>query len=321
VSNRTVFAAPVPPPDDAMEGGGSYQRDRPAPRIHRSEEFAAPASAASPAEWRRQCAALYVSLGVASLYLLDPVTMLPSARISLRDVHKISPTVKYLHCLDLEDRAGCIWQIAPEGLDADDVRGAAQRWLIALSAVTSPTTTEVVHVVKCGYLSKRGQLNTALKRRWFVLCTDYSLRYYKDDLLGGHKGVIDLATVGKVQDSTAAAISSLSGEVVRFDRDLVVRVHANTRQYAIQAEDAAAAEAWILAFNDFLLSPLRAMLQVQSSISGSGGGGGNHRSGRGRTRGGSGSAGDGEGGGGGGGNSAGEEGALDEEDEDELDDE
>jgi hypothetical protein len=62
------------------------------------------------------------------------------------------------------------------GVDEDDSRQYAKKWLETLSTlVDSPNTTEVVHIIKSGYLMKRGRYNKAFKMRWFVMTSDYRL--------------------------------------------------------------------------------------------------------------------------------------------------
>jgi hypothetical protein len=49
-----------------------------------------------------------------------------------------------------------------------------------VSAEISTSATEGAHVKCQGAVRKRGQLNTAYKQRWFVLFTDGTLKYFKD---------------------------------------------------------------------------------------------------------------------------------------------
>lgn len=56
----------------------------------------------------------------------------------------------------------------PEGMGEDETREACRQWLQLLS-YQSPNTVYSVLICHEGYLSKRGRLNTAFKKRWFVL--------------------------------------------------------------------------------------------------------------------------------------------------------
>jgi hypothetical protein len=60
----------------------------------------------------------------------------------------------------------------PESMDEDDSRGSCRKWL-QLLADYSPRNVRVVVICHEGYLSKRGQLNTAFKKRWFVLDSEH----------------------------------------------------------------------------------------------------------------------------------------------------
>ena len=225
-------------------------------RIARLEEFSVPlGSLHTCADWPRQCAALYVCLGVPRIYLVDPVTRVPSASLDLHAVCRIAPSEKHLHSIDIQDSTDSVWQISPEGIDSHDTREAPRRWLLTLSALCLPSTT-VVHIVKTGYMQKRGNFNRAFKLRWFVLSSDLKLRYYKDDQQGVHKGTIDLATVDSPLG--AAGSNSPSERVVRFDREVVVTMQATKRVFTLQAEDVAAAEDWLQVMRDLLNSPFSA---------------------------------------------------------------
>lgn len=266
-----ISASPLPVLP-ARVVGAPHQLQAPMNRPPRMEEFAAAGSATSSGDWPRQCAALYLCLGVPRLFLIDPVTLVPSACIDLHDVRKIAPTEQYLHSIDLQDRTHCTWQVCPEGIDPDDSRDATRRWLSAMSALCLPST-QVVHVLKSGYLHKRGRLNRAFKLRWFVLCSDLKLRYYKDDLQGIFKGTIDLSSDLKAPDSGGGAStgrgsgSSLptSQQVVRFDKEIVVTMQATQRAFTLLAEDVATAEDWLRTLTDLLNSPLNIKTSQGSS--------------------------------------------------------
>lgn len=262
VPAESVCISGSPLPVLPLRNTGLPHQQPPNSRLPRTEEFAVTGSASSSAEWPRQCAALYLCMGVPRLFLIDPVTLVPSACIDLHEVRKIAPTEQYLHSIDLQDRTHCTWQISPEGIDPDDTREATRRWLLTMSALTLPST-QVVHVLKSGYLHKRGRLNRAFKLRWFVLCSDLKLRYYKDDLQGMFKGTIDLCSDQKSAEpvnTTRGSGSTLpnSQQVVRFDKEIVVttQTQATQRAFTLLAEDVATAEDWLRTLTDLLGSPL-----------------------------------------------------------------
>jgi hypothetical protein len=270
VRGESVVIASVPPYTVAPPAPTAYSRTALqglAARAPRSEEFSVPAgSGNSCSDWPRQCAALYVCLGVPRLFLVDPVTWVPSACLDLHAAQRIGPSEQYLQSFDIKDKTHCTWQISPEGIDAEDAREVPRRWLLTLSALCLPTTT-VVTVVKAGYLQKRGRVNRAFKLRWFVLTTDLKLRYYKDDQIGVLKGTIDmsrgkntaadaLAGAGMRSSGSGAAGTAGTERVARFDKEIVVTAQGTGRMFTLLAEDAATAEDWLAVLNDLLESPL-----------------------------------------------------------------
>lgn len=221
-------------------------------RAPRWEEFHVPGGNASVcSDWPRQCVALYVCMGVPRLYLMDPVTYAPSACIDLHAVRLIAPSERFLQAIDLQDKTDCVWQISPEGLDAEDAREAPRRWLLTMSALSLPST-KVVHVLRAGYLQKRGRVNRAFRLRWFVLCSDLKLRYYKDDQSGVWKGTIDLSR----SDAGDTGPAGGKGSIARFDKEVVVTMQSTQRMFTLLAEDVATAEDWLGAIMDLLNSPL-----------------------------------------------------------------
>lgn len=246
--------------------------------VRRSDEFTAASTLGASSEWPRQCAALYLCLGVPRLFLLDPSSLIPSACLDLHSVRRIAPSAQHLHCIDIHDQTNCVWQFSPEGMDFDDTREAARRWINTLASLCLPSTS-VVHIIKSGYLHKRGRLNRAFKLRYFVLCSDLKLHYYKDDQHGMLKGTIDLSSDMSAQKASPTPAhqphaththttdrndrNSGSGaaggqkQVVRFDKELVVTMQATQRMYTLLAEDALVAEDWVVALNDLLASPFQ----------------------------------------------------------------
>lgn len=103
-----------------------------------------------------------------------------------------------LNGFDVRDRFGLNWQLLPEPVDDDDGRYLAQRWLAMLSmycpSSPSPRVTRILHM---GFLSKRGQRNNALQKRWFVISTDKILRYYKEDTQKGEINLNKVATINQ----------------------------------------------------------------------------------------------------------------------------
>eukprot|EP01038_Epipyxis_sp_PR26KG_P007771 gene7771-10557_t len=180
-------------------------------------------------EWIRQLVLLHVFMGKTLLTLYDPNTSLPTAKIHLDTVTMVSPSNTELHSIDIYDSLGLNWQLIPEGIDEDDSKTISTRWIHAIGAFfpvnnssSNPhssnnnnsknntlgvggngisSSASVIHIVKTGYLLKRGQFNKAYKQRWFMLSSDGKLRYFKDDaLISAYKGTIDLRKVDSVNN-------------------------------------------------------------------------------------------------------------------------
>ena len=103
----------------------------------------------------------------------------------------LEPAPTMLNALDIDDQNGVAWRLLPEGSHEDEVHDYFTRWLHHLK-VTSllydlngngrSRTTEIIFE---GYLAKRGNYNTANRRRWFQLLTtqdgEHLLRYFKEE--------------------------------------------------------------------------------------------------------------------------------------------
>ena len=89
--------------------------------------------------------------------------------------------------IDIFDGQGedqhCCWQVIPDGVDEEEARFISQRWLDYLSLYCTPPKSlqlteaslpfaSIIRIVVCGYLSKRGEMNPAYQKRWFVLTSD-----------------------------------------------------------------------------------------------------------------------------------------------------
>uniref|UniRef100_A0A7S2RNJ2 PH domain-containing protein n=1 Tax=Mucochytrium quahogii TaxID=96639 RepID=A0A7S2RNJ2_9STRA len=95
--------------------------------------------------------------------------------------------------------------------------------------------TQSESLVRDGYLMKKGVVNQAYKKRWFVLTTR-SLQYYESESTSGDnaKGVIELISISKVD---------VKGDNCR-ER---FNVFTPTRVYHLKAASVAESEAWIAA--------------------------------------------------------------------------
>ena len=89
---------------------------------------------------------------------------------------QLAPTS--LNCFNLYDERGLIWSFFPEGVDEDDTKQLCKRWLDTLreNIPTGPYSPGIICIVHQGYMAKRGLLNTAFRRRWFVLNSHFKVR-------------------------------------------------------------------------------------------------------------------------------------------------
>lgn len=94
-----------------------------------------------------------------------------------------------------------------------------------------------------GYLNKRGRYNKAFKQRWFVLTSDYKMRYYKDDSPSSqYKGEIAFEPTTSAYD------------VIRFNKEIVMAMKKIDRTFTLMAEDAKISEEWVqLIYQLFLI--------------------------------------------------------------------
>jgi hypothetical protein len=161
----------LPPEPDAQSGGG-------AGRALRDKEI-------ETADLTRYCAMLLLcpdgftaivlySFGfVGGGYVTQPADAFnePQLRaiIYLHKATLLSPSS--LNAFNIHDETGLIWSIYPEGIDDDDARGGCKRWLEAIRThiPADQKGPRVVSIVYQGHLAKRGLLNTAFRKRWFVL--------------------------------------------------------------------------------------------------------------------------------------------------------
>jgi len=128
------------------------------------------------------------------------------AKISLKpgNVWSVRSKDKGLHCFELSSRsAGApLWQFIPAGMVAAENKGcAAQKWIDSLwpfccsATIGGDPVPNSVRILLCGHLSKRGEVNTSYKRRWFVYTTDGKISYYQDTAWRGSISLDDLESV------------------------------------------------------------------------------------------------------------------------------
>lgn len=106
--------------------------------------------------------------------------------VRMRHVTRLEPAPSMLNAVDLHDEHGLTWRLLPEGSAEDEVHEQFVHWLSRLKHITFRNgRIKVTEVRYEGYLSKRGNYNTAYRRRWFQLLTTvegtHLLRYFKED--------------------------------------------------------------------------------------------------------------------------------------------
>ena len=198
-------------------------------------------------EWVRQCAALFVCMGIPRIHLYDISSHVHRVSINLHKVTKVSPSTTHLYCIELFDDASTDdannhWNLLVEGVDSDDTSVMTQRWIFTIASLVLPST-EVVYILKSGYLKKRGEINTAFKQRWFVLCSDFRLLYYKDHIHGELRGVIDVSYVDDANEP-----------VKRRDKEIMIQMSSLKRTWVLMCDDDDGAKSWVAVLNDLLVS-------------------------------------------------------------------
>ena len=83
----------------------------------------------------------------------------------------MEPTV-----LDLKDAYGLRWQLRPVTLADVDDHNTTRAWLSELVTFCLPNAFSET-ILWTGVMSKRGKINTAFKKRWFVLLGDSRSNY------------------------------------------------------------------------------------------------------------------------------------------------
>ena len=199
-------------------------------------------------EWVRHCAALFVCMGVPRIHLYDCSSHVHRVSINLHKVTKVSPSTTHLYCIELFDDAASTndanshWNLLIEGVDSDDTSVMTQRWILTIASLVL-SSTEVVYILKSGYLKKRGEINTAFKQRWFVLCSDFRLLYYKDHIHGELRGVIDVSYVDDANEP-----------VKRKDKEIMIQMSSLKRTWVLMCDDDDGAKSWVAVLNDLLVS-------------------------------------------------------------------
>eukprot|EP00727_Mastigamoeba_balamuthi_P011959 m51a1_g7386 hypothetical protein (695) ;mRNA; r:117959-120677 len=112
---------------------------------------------------------------------------------------------------------------ATASVDAGEAPGAAQGAQGAAAVAVGPSSSGPA-ALKAGTLSKRGKVNKGLKKRWFELMKDGSLRYYVKQN-GEQRGTIQLSKVSKHEhkaDTVVIVLRDLDGRKWELHADTVL---------------------------------------------------------------------------------------------------
>jgi hypothetical protein len=135
------------------------------------------------ADWKKLFIILAEWQGNGRLYLFDPITWILYGRIHCQHISKLTINAKDASIIDLVDKKDNNWFLRPEIVadrdlnDRDCGKMGMKIWLTSIASYCRGAIT-VENIVYKGQLSKRGKVNTAFKRRWFILLVD-NHRHYK----------------------------------------------------------------------------------------------------------------------------------------------
>lgn len=172
--------------------------------IKRRRQEGVDASAKGPFEdWTRRFAALRAANGVGLVYLFEKTGATRrgcfecTQLIDLENLDRLRPAEDQVGSLVIGDVRGSTWTIRVEYSHEEDHHHRSAQWLDVLSRYCS-VKHDVVRVLRGGWLSKRGLINTGFRRRWMTLDSAHMLRYYKDGT-GLLRGQICMRTVREIE--------------------------------------------------------------------------------------------------------------------------
>ena len=176
---------------------------------------------------------------------------------------QLAPSVIWMNAIELTDESGAMWHLCPDdiscynnclSLNNQNYKNFVQKlekkdgisiipepsscriWLRMLSQLC-PSQVYVVHILHEGFLSKRGRLNTAFRRRWFIMTSECQLLYYSRSEIPGQskfKGCLNLMSVSSV-------------DIHENGKDFVVRTSA--RDWVLRADSRRESESWKFAID------------------------------------------------------------------------
>lgn len=163
-----------------------------------------------------------------------------------------------MNTIDLTDESGAVWHLCPddvsmysncanlssnnykmhikklereEAIEIIPEPSACKVWLHHLALLCS-SRAYAVRILHEGFLSKRGRVNTAFRRRWFIMTSEMVLLYYSRSEYAGQskfKGALNLLDVR---------------DVVVHENGKDIAIHTSTRDWVLKAESEKEATAW-----------------------------------------------------------------------------
>jgi hypothetical protein len=171
---------------------------------------------------------------------------------------QLSPSTNLMNTLEITDESGALWHLCPDdfslfgnytNMNSNNYKNFVQKvekrdnisvepgpsscrsWLRHLSQLCS-SRAYAVHIVHEGFLSKRGRVNTAFRKRWFIMTSELVLLYYSRSEQAGQskfKGALNLLDV-------------LDVVINENGKDFVI--HTSTRDWVLRAESKKEALSW-----------------------------------------------------------------------------
>jgi hypothetical protein len=176
----------------------------------------------------------------------------------LPSIIQISPSTNLMNMLEITDEGGSIWHLCPDDFsvysNCDNINNNTYKayikkleskkflsicpepspcrvWLHHLSLLCS-SRAYTVHILHEGFLSKRGRLNTAFRKRWFIMTSEMVLLYYSRSEHAGQskfKGALNVLDV-------------LDVVINENGKDFVI--HTSSRDWVLRADSEKEALFW-----------------------------------------------------------------------------
>lgn len=196
--------------------------------------------------WKSSYAILIEHQGQGNLMLFEYPAFFYQRFIRLKNIIEISPSTLAYQGIDLKDSLGLQWRMIPVGTDGYDSSASLQRWLSYLRLYCSPQSKHV-DIVKTGWLSKRGKINTNYRRRCFVMTSNHFFRYFKDSSIGTVcKGSIDFRSVKSIDHGETGGIGWISPKKI-IEKEIILKT--STRVWTLKADSVEEANEWFELFN------------------------------------------------------------------------